>query len=233
MVTTVQVLLLIFGLLLLASGIVGGGFEIKEIKVPQLHGSARLVAAIVGLAFVTFALSGYVRTPLSAANPAPTSTPPQLTPRITLPPPSLLRIEAENLKTDSNVPRLVSRQPDCCGVHWSNSAQVFFRATAQSQYVTLFFAIDYVSAYRVDVRATRAPDYGIYTVELDGRTLVGAYDAYISGTVGTTVATDTVPLAARTQLGAGQHVLTFRVTGRNSAAAGYFLGIDYIDLTSV
>jgi hypothetical protein len=45
---TVQLVLLVFGLILIASAIVGGGLEIREIRVPKMSLIPRLLAGVVG-----------------------------------------------------------------------------------------------------------------------------------------------------------------------------------------
>ena len=53
---TLQTLSFILGALLLLTGILGGGFEVKEIKIPKIGGPARLIATIVGIAFIIIAI---------------------------------------------------------------------------------------------------------------------------------------------------------------------------------
>ena len=49
---TLQTMSFIFGALLLAVGILGGGFEVKEIKVSNVTTSARIAAAVAGIVFI-------------------------------------------------------------------------------------------------------------------------------------------------------------------------------------
>ena len=49
---TLQTMSFIFGALLLAVGILGGGFEVKEIKISNVTTSARIAAAVVGIVFI-------------------------------------------------------------------------------------------------------------------------------------------------------------------------------------
>jgi hypothetical protein len=49
---TLQAMSFIFGALLLAVGILGGGFEVKEIKVSNVTTGGRILAAVAGLVFV-------------------------------------------------------------------------------------------------------------------------------------------------------------------------------------
>src|SRR5262249_27765316 len=55
---TVQTLSFIFGALLLLVGILGGGFEVKEVKIPQISRTGRWLASAAGLIFLAVALRG-------------------------------------------------------------------------------------------------------------------------------------------------------------------------------
>ncbi|MFQ5822815.1 MAG: hypothetical protein ACE5JB_02040 [bacterium] len=44
------------GVLLVVASIFGGGLEIKEIKIPQLHKGARILSAVVGIGFLVLGL---------------------------------------------------------------------------------------------------------------------------------------------------------------------------------
>jgi hypothetical protein len=190
-------------------------------------GIASVLALALAGALVISGAGGILVGPQQS--PTPTATP---TSSETATPPHAQRLEAEEQTVTSNVPpNLVAPQPDCCGTRWSGGKQLFFRATSVGQYVTLSFPVDVTGTYRVDVRMTKAPDYGIYSLELDGQTLVARYDGFFPGTVGVTVSTEIVPLSSRTHLTAGTHNFTVRITGRSGS--GYFAGIDYIDLTPV
>ncbi|SRR6266568_1147742 len=53
---TLQSLAFLFGALLLLVGILGGGFEVKEIKIPQVPGAGRALASILGFMFIGLAI---------------------------------------------------------------------------------------------------------------------------------------------------------------------------------
>jgi hypothetical protein len=53
---TIETLSFLFGALLLLVGILGGGFEVKEVKVPQVPGTGRWIASAVGLIFIVVPL---------------------------------------------------------------------------------------------------------------------------------------------------------------------------------
>lgn len=58
-----ETLTFIFGALLLLIGILGGGFEAKELKVPKVGWSIRLISAIVGAFFIAMSLGVNVNLP--------------------------------------------------------------------------------------------------------------------------------------------------------------------------
>ena len=74
---------------------------------------------------------------------------------------------------------------------------------------------------------TRAPDYGVLEVLLDGQPL-GAFDAWGLGVL----ASGAVPLGQR-HLPAGKHELRFVVRSKNPASTAYHLGIDAIELVDL
>src|SRR5689334_23331138 len=55
-VMSVNAVILGFGAILLLIGIVGGGFEIKEFKVPKVGPAPRIISAIGGIFFVFLAM---------------------------------------------------------------------------------------------------------------------------------------------------------------------------------
>ena len=54
----VEILSFILGALLLLIGIIGGGFEIKELKLPKVGGTTRLISIIVGSLFIALGVIG-------------------------------------------------------------------------------------------------------------------------------------------------------------------------------
>jgi len=73
-----QTLSFVLGAVLLLIGILGGGFEIRELKVPRVNRGPRLLAAMVGSLFIVLGLSGTLADPPSrgAGNvPGPAPTP--------------------------------------------------------------------------------------------------------------------------------------------------------------
>jgi hypothetical protein len=54
----VQLVAFAFGGVLLFVGVLGGGFEVKELKVPKVGAGVRILSAIVGVIFIVLGFSG-------------------------------------------------------------------------------------------------------------------------------------------------------------------------------
>ncbi|WP_344312851.1 glycoside hydrolase family 172 protein [Fodinicola feengrottensis] len=137
-----------------------------------------------------------------------------------------LRVEAESMPVVSATAP-IGPQGDCCNVHWSNGSQLWFTAKSAPQNAVLQFSVSTAGTYDLSMVLTKAVDYGIVTFALDGTTMGEPVDGYNAGAV-----VITPPLSyGQHQLSAGTHTLTMTVTGKNASAAGYFAGLDYLDLT--
>lgn len=110
------------------------------------------------------------------------------------------------------------------GKMWSQGKQLFCRAK-EGGFVELGFEVRKEGRYRLRVLATAAPDFGKVRATLDGKQLEPEFDLY-SGRVSPSgsLELDTHHLKA------GQHRLRFTAEGKNAASAGYFFGLDAIDL---
>jgi hypothetical protein len=136
-----------------------------------------------------------------------------------------LRIEAESLLPAVSTDAPVEAQSDCCGIHWSQSAQLWFRPAAPNQSVTVAFTVPTAGTYRLRMVQTLARDYGINTVAIDGTQVGVPFDAYHSPEV-----TISVPLEyGQRALAAGRHTLTLTVTGKAAGSSGYLAGVDYLE----
>ena len=67
-----DVLSYVFGIVLLFIAIVGGGFEVRELKVPRVGRVARAVSGVTG---VLFLLVGFAVSSVASPNPPPTPPP--------------------------------------------------------------------------------------------------------------------------------------------------------------
>lgn len=110
------------------------------------------------------------------------------------------------------------------GKMWSQGKQLFCR-TRQGGSVELGFAVRKAGCYRLRALATAAPDFGKIQVMLDGKKLGAEFDLY-SGLVSPS---GSLELGTH-DLEAGKHRLRFIAGDKNPASAGYYFGLDAIDL---
>jgi D-arabinan exo alpha-(1,3)/(1,5)-arabinofuranosidase (non-reducing end) len=137
---------------------------------------------------------------------------------------AVLALEAEDLLPPTQQTAPAVRQGNCCGAQWSGDAQIWFQAPGAPRSFTVEFEAPQAGTYDLTAILTRAPDYGILAVAIDGETVGTPFDGRDPG--GVTVHEH--PLG-EVELTAGTHPLTFTVTGRNPASTGFFAGIDRLD----
>jgi D-arabinan exo alpha-(1,3)/(1,5)-arabinofuranosidase (non-reducing end) len=154
---------------------------------------------------------------------------------------SARQIEVEDRAADATAEAgTISVQKD---VFWSKDL-LFFEAKGAGSKVTVPFDVAEDGRYEIVAQLAHSPDYGAYTVELDGQSTAnatalehepganageaGRIDAYFTETY---VAED--HLIGWAQLAKGRHTLTFVCVGRNAAASAYNLGIDTIILAKL
>ena len=151
------------------------------------------------------------------------------------------QIEVEDRAADATAEAgTISVQKD---VFWSKDL-LFFEAKGAGSKVMVPFNVAEDGRYEIVAQLAHSPDYGAYTVELDGQATAkatalehepganvgeaGRIDAYFTETY---VAED--HLIGWAQLAGGRHTLTFVCAGRNAAASAYNLGIDTIILAKL
>jgi hypothetical protein len=151
------------------------------------------------------------------------------------------QIEVEDRAADATAEAgTISVQKD---VFWSKDL-LFFEAKGAGSKVTVPFDVAEDGRYEIVAQLAHSPDYGAYTVELDGQSTAnatalehepganagdaGRIDAYFTETY---VAED--HLIGWAQLAKGRHTLTFVCIGHNAAASAYNLGIDTIILAKL
>lgn len=118
----------------------------------------------------------------------------------------------------------VDPQGNCCGVSWSGGAQAWIHGTKVGDKTVLGFSVPTTGSYELSTVLTKAADYGIVGVQIDGNSAI-SFDGYQAAGVGTqTVGLGTV------QLTAGNHQYVVTVAGKNPAAIGYLVGVDVLDL---
>lgn len=140
---------------------------------------------------------------------------------------SVLHVEAETLLPTTEQTAPVERQPNCCGITWSEDAQVWFRAGGANEHFTVRFEVPQSGTYRLTTAQTVAADYGISALSVDGTQVGTAFNAY-RPTLGV------VPVDyGEVTLQEGVHDLTVTVTGKDPASRGFFAGLDLLELEVV
>ena len=136
------------------------------------------------------------------------------------------KIEGESLLPPVSSTAPVVVQGNCCGVIWSGNAQLWFQAGKAGDTMTLAMNIPAAGTYDLSAVMTKAPDYGIVTLAVDGTQLGSPFDGYNAS--GVTVQSFDY---GSVQLSQGMHQLQFTLTGKNAASKNYLVGIDYFLLT--
>jgi hypothetical protein len=135
-------------------------------------------------------------------------------------------VEAESLLPAISADAPVEAQGSCCGVTWSNNAQLWFRADSAGDAVVTEFDVPADGTYDLSAVMTKAPDYGIATLAIDGTTFGTPLDGYEPGRVAIAP-----PITGSLPLTKGKHRLTLTVTGKNPLASNYLAGLDLLKLT--
>jgi hypothetical protein len=115
------------------------------------------------------------------------------------------------------------------GESWSNDAHLWWINAKPGDKLDLALPVAKTATYKVGMQLTKAPDYGIVQLYLDGQKLGEPLDLYHSSVVPTGLLS-----FGNRQLKAGQHKLTIEVLGANEKAIkNYMSGLDYIKLEPV
>lgn len=133
--------------------------------------------------------------------------------------------EAESLLPPTEATADARAQNNCCGIRWSGDAQLWFLARSAGQHFTVAFDVPNAGTYDLSSVFTKAPDYGIHTLSIDGQRVGEPFDGYDPAGV----TTQRVNYGA-IQLEEGRHTVTLTVTGKNANSRGFFAGVDLIEL---
>ncbi len=128
-------------------------------------------------------------------------------------------IEGESLKAlDKSAGK--ARRQEISG--WSGGGQIWWTGARPGDELVLEFTTPEAGTYELSVVFTRAPDYGIVDVLINGLAAASGLDLF----AGQVERTDELALGAF-DLDAGAQRLTLRIRGKNEAAVdGYMVGID-------
>jgi serine/threonine protein kinase/WD40 repeat protein len=141
------------------------------------------------------------------------------------------QIEAEDLPVVAAVDCECMRQPmnGWNAAQWSNGQQLFCSA-GKGGSVELDIVADGApkDRYRLDICFTKAPDYGMVEVALDGKKLGGIFDGFAEEVA----PSGRIPFG-EVELRQGHHRLRFTIIDKNPRSRNYFMGIDCLDLSPI
>jgi len=144
--------------------------------------------------------------------------------------PTLIEFEAEDLLKGNAVVvnggnAVVQPMGAFAGSSWSGGQQLFWSGGSVGAVLDLLVDVTVPSKYIVELYMTRAPDYGQLYIEVDGKPAPVGFDGMSPGVV----------QKGPTQVGsfamqAGQHRISFMISGKNAQSTGYYAGIDRLRL---
>jgi hypothetical protein len=109
---------------------------------------------------------------------------------------------------------------------WSNDAHLWWTQAKPGDKLDLALPVKQAGKYRLGAQLTRAPDYAIVQLYLDGQKLGDPIDLYHESVIPTGL----LPLGAH-DLSAGDHKLTVEIVGANDQAIKSFMfALDYVKL---
>jgi hypothetical protein len=136
-------------------------------------------------------------------------------------------IEGEKLKILSKTGGETQEQ-DLTGFMgtWSNDAHLWWINGKPGDKLDLALPVQKAGKYRLGMQLTKAPDYGIVQLYLDGQKLGNPVDLYRKA-----VRPTGVLAMGEHDLTAGEHKLTVEIVGaREEAIKSYMFGLDYVKL---
>ncbi|MGD0261961.1 MAG: glycoside hydrolase family 172 protein [Verrucomicrobiota bacterium] len=109
---------------------------------------------------------------------------------------------------------------------WSNDAHLWWTEAKPGDKLDLALPVKQAGKYRLGLQLTKAPDYGIVQLYLDGQKLGDPIDLYHESVMPTGL----LALGAH-DLTVGEHKLTVEIVGANDKAIkSYMFGLDYVNL---
>jgi len=117
---------------------------------------------------------------------------------------------------------------DAEGNLWSGEAQIWWAWPKIGDKLSLALPVKKTGNYELKIQMTKAGDYGIVQVWVDGRKIGNPIDLYNPSVV----TTGEISLG-KINLATGQHEITFEVVGKNESSAASVVGIDYIKLEAI
>jgi hypothetical protein len=115
------------------------------------------------------------------------------------------------------------------GTDWSGESHLWWINTKPGNTLDLAVPVEKAGTYRLKMQLTKAIDYGIAQLSLDGKKLGQPIDLYNNGVI----ATGVLDMGTH-ELSKGEHILRVEIVGANEKAIkSYMFGLDYIRLEEV
>lgn len=125
-------------------------------------------------------------------------------------------------------PAAGSVEPQMLDERWSNNTQLWWISHQPNGRITLNLPVKKAGRYAVSMQFTKAIDYGIFQLSLDGKPIGRPIDLCNDGVI---------PSGAigfgEVELDAGDHQLMVLNVGKNEKSTSYLFGLDYIKLQRV
>ena len=139
---------------------------------------------------------------------------------------SVITLEGETLKILAKTGAARPQDLRNYGVgRWSNDSHLWWTGAKPGEVLSLAFSVPTDGYYRLAAGFTKASDYGVFDVSLNGTLLYKDLDLYN----GSVIHTGTLPIGDPVHLATGEHRLEFSVKGAHpSARKAYMLGLDYL-----
>jgi hypothetical protein len=137
--------------------------------------------------------------------------------------PVVIRLEGESM-----LPPAAATAPTAsvAGAAFSGGAALSFQAAAPGDKVTIQFSVTDSGTYALKVVPTAGPRNGTFTLALDGQDLGGSDNTYYA------TLCPAAPLNyGQVSLAGGAHSLTLTATAKDPKSAGYWVGLDYLELS--
>lgn len=130
------------------------------------------------------------------------------------------RIEAEHMKIELS--HGVEKTQKVPSLKFSNHSQFFWQGARLNDEAKLIFVTDKGGDYTMQGQLTKAGDYGIVNISLNGKLIRSTLDCYSPKLKTESVNFGTVTLKE------GINELSVKVVGRNTKSANYLFGLDYL-----
>ncbi len=112
------------------------------------------------------------------------------------------------------------------GTDWSGDTHLWWTGAKPGATLDLAVPVEKAGTYQLTMQLTKAVDYGIVQLYLDGKKLGGPIDLFNNGVIATGVLD-----MGRHELSAGEHTLRIEIVGANEKAQkSTMFGLDYVKL---